>query len=175
MGQFRERLKGALIDCHKYGDFTLSSSNKASDYFDLAPLFLSPEGLRAVSAEVMSMLDGVDFDAIGCLELCPIPLVGAALVLSSKDKLGFVVRKGRKGHGTDNLVEGNLRSGSRVVILEDVTSTGQSVMKAIRAVEELGCKVVLILTIINRQEGCDELMAGYNFWWLFNRKELESE
>jgi len=181
MGRFRDKLRGALISCHKYGDFTLSCGGGSGEYYDLSSLFLSPNGLRMTGYEVMSALDDVEFDVLGCLELCPVPLVGAILANTPTDKLGeeisrrgFVVRKERKGHGTNNLIEGDLRCNDKAVILEDVTSTGQSVLKAVRAVEELGCKVVCILTIISRQEGCDELLKGYSFRYLFTRKELEN-
>jgi len=172
MGQFHNKLGTALVECHKYGDFELSSGKRAKEYYDLAPLFLSPDGLRLVSDEVVNALGEVEFDALGCYELCPVSLVGAILCRTFTNKRGFIVRKTRKGHGTNNLVEGDSRPGDRAVILEDVTSTGSSVMKAIRAVEGLGCEVVRILTIINRQEGCDELLKDYNFEYLFRKEEL---
>jgi len=172
MGQFHNMLRAALAECHHYGDFTLSCGGSSIEYYDLAPLLLSPNGLRMVSYEVTSALGSEEFDALGCLELCPVPLVGAVLHATSVNKRGFIVRKVGKGHGTNNLIEGDLYSGDRVVVVEDVTSTGQSVMKAIRAVEERGCRVVRVLTIINRQEGCDELLRDYNFGCLFKKEEL---
>jgi len=168
----RDKLGTALVECHKYGDFELSSGKRAKEYYDLAPLFLSPGGLRLVSDEVMSTLGEVEFDAFGCLELCPVPLVGAILSWTFTDKRGFIVRKTRKGHGTNRLIEGDLRPNDRVVILEDVTSTGNSVMRAVRAAEKLGCEVVCILTIVNRREGCDELLKDYDFRYLFRKEEL---
>ena len=169
----RDKLGTALVECHKYGDFELSSGKRAKEYYDLAPLFLSPGGLRLVSDEVMSTLGEVEFDAFGCLELCPVPLVGDILSRTFTDKRGFIVRKTRKGHGTNRLIEGYLRPNDKVVILEDVTSTGCSVMKAIRVVEELGCSVACILAVINRQEGCNELLKDYDFRSLFVKEELE--
>ena len=172
MSQFRSGLKDVLTRLHQHGDFKLSHGGRADDYFDLAPLFLSPYGLRLVSHEAMHAVCELEFDAIGCLELCPVPLLGAILVLTLVDKRGFVVRKTRKGHGTNRLIEGDLRAGDRVVIIEDVTSTGQSVMKVVRAVEEADCGVVSILTIINRQEGCGKLLGDYDFRWLYTKEEL---
>jgi len=172
MGQFRSVLRSALIECHHYGDFTLSCGGRAVEYYDLAPLFLSPNGLRMTSHEVINVLVDVKFDALGCMELCPVPLVGATLHGTFVDKRGFIVRKERKGHGTNALIEGDLRSSDNVVILEDVTSTGQSVMKAVRVVEELNCRVLCILTIVNRQEGCDELLRDYDFRCLFTKGDL---
>ncbi len=171
MGQLRGALKSALIGCHVHGDFELSSGDRANNYYDLNAFLLNPVGLRIACVEVVDGLGGVKFDALGCLELCPVPLIG--VVASLIGKPGFVVRKARKGHGTDRLVEGDLKVNSRVVVLEDVTSTGRSVLKAVRAVEEFGCKVVRILVLINLQEGCDELLGNYDFKWLFTRKELE--
>ena len=169
----RDKLGTALVECHKYGDFELSSGKRAKEYYDLAPLFLSPDGLRLVSDEVVNALGEVEFDALGCYELCPVSLVGAILSRTFTDKRGFIVRKTRKGHGTNRLIEGDLRPNDKVVILEDVTSTGCSVMKAIRVVEELGCSVACILAVINRQEGCNELLKDYDFRSLFVKEELE--
>ncbi len=162
-----------LTECHRGGSFKLSSGGIARDYYDLAPLFLCPDGLRTSGRAVVGALCREEFDALGCLELCPVPLIGAILSRTFTDKRGFIVRKKRKGHGMNNLIEGDLRPGDRVAILEDVISTGESVMYAVHIVEELGCRVDVILAIINRQEGCGELLRDYNFRWLFTRKELE--
>lgn len=172
MNQFRSILKKGLAGCHEQGVFVLSSGNKSKDYYDLAPIFLSPESLRAATFETLTALRDTEFDALGCIELCPTPLVGAVLGALPSSKHGFIVRKAKKGYGTDKLIEGSLCRGDKVVVLEDVTSTGQSVLRAVHAVEGLGCKVVCILTIINRQEGCDELLKDYNFRRLFTKGEL---
>jgi hypothetical protein len=86
----------------------------------------------------------------------------------------LIIRKQRKGYGTDRLIEGNPQPGDNVLIVEDVTASGTSVMKAIRALEEIDCKVFGIVTIINRQEGCDELLKDYNFWWITTKAELDA-
>jgi len=172
MGQFHNKLKAVLTKSHQYGNFELSHGGPANDYFDLAPLFLNPKSLRAVGHEVMSALGSLEFDTLGCLELCPVPLLGAILTRTFTDKRGFVVRKVKKGYGTNKLIEGDLRSGDRCVVLEDVTSTGLSVMKVVRAVETFGCKVVSILAVVNRREGCDELLRDYDFRCLFTKEEL---
>lgn len=172
MGQFHGELKSILTKLHQRGDFELSCGGHSGDYFDLAPLFLNPDNLRVVSYEVVSTLSNLEFDALGCLELCPVPLIGAVLISAFTDKRGFVVRKKRKGHGTNKLIEGDLRLYDKVVVLEDVTSTGRSVMKVIRTAEEFGCVVVCVLTVINRREGCDELLGNYDFRYLFTKEEL---
>ncbi len=172
MGQFHDKLKGMLTELHQRGDFELSHGGRANDYFDLAPLFLSSGSLRVVGHEVMCAIGSLEFDALGCLELCPIPLLGAILSRTFTDKRGFVVRKIRKGYGTNKLIEGDLRSGDRCVVLEDVTSTGQSIMKVIRAVEAVRCEVVSILAVVNRGEGCDELLGDYDFRYLFMKEDL---
>ena len=175
MGQFHDKLRSLLIKSHLDGNFKLPNNELAGDYFDLAPLFLSPNSLRMVSHEVMTALSSLEFNALGCLELCPVSLLGAILSRTFADKRGFVVRKARKGYGTDRLIEGDTRSGDRVIILEDVTSTGLSVMKVVYAVEELGCDVVCILAVINRREGCDELLKNYDFRYLFVKEELNGQ
>lgn len=168
----RELLRKAIKRCHLKGDFLLPTGYHSNEYFDLVPLFLNPSQLIQLVKEIeTTLLAEVEFDAIGCLELAPIPLISA--LCFSMHKNGFVVRKQKKGYGTNKLIEGNLCEGDRVVIAEDVTSTGGSVLKAIREVKEHGCEVVKVVTVLNRQEGCNELLKEYDFVWLFTKEEVE--
>ena len=164
-------LEVMLLDCYKQGDFILSSGKKSDEYYDLTSLLLDCRGLNLIGIQIMNTLKKIEYDALGCLELSSVSLVGVLLFMCRKK--GFIVRKEQKGYGTNKLVEGDLKFGDKVVIIEDVISTGQSVLKAINAVKELGCEVVCIIAIINRQEGCDELLKDYNFKWLFTKVELE--
>ena len=171
-----ENLKTFIMRCHRYGDFTLSGGGKDVEYYDLALLFLDSKGLGFVTDAIIQEIVVLEFDTIACLEMCPAPLVGSILLrFRDHDRCGAIVRKQRKGHGTNRLVEGYALCGNKVVLIEDVTSTGESAKKAIDALEAEGCEVVMVMTIINRQEGCDKLLQGYDFRWLFTKDELLSE
>jgi orotate phosphoribosyltransferase len=165
-------LRDLILDCHHRGDFTLSSGKKATEYFDLAPLLLGNVGLQAVCFDIESKLSGIKFDAMACYELCPVPILGAYIRGRHPSVKGLIVRKQRKGHGTNRLIEGAIQRLDRVVVIEDVTSTGASVIKAIQSLENAGCLIVAIVTIVNRQEGCEEALGYYNFTWLFTKEEL---
>lgn len=86
----------------------------------------------------------------------------------------FTVRKEAKGHGSGRLIEGNLPSGADVVVVEDVITTGESALRAIRAVEEAGARVLGILAVVDREEGGSERIsrAGYDVARLFTASEL---
>ena len=105
--------------------------------------------------------DDDDVVSIGGLELGAVPIVAAVCACSVRHRpiLGFVVRKERKGHGTDNRIDGNFRPNTTVALCEDVTTTGGSVMQAVRAVREQGATVKKIITIVDRLEGATDSLA----------------
>jgi len=125
-------------------------------------------------SEIQTSCKGLDFDPVGCMEMCPIPLVGVLLATSfmSPPLRGIVVRKHSKGYGTDNLIEGAISNHDSVLLIEDVTSTGSSVLQAAKAVEERGAVVGGIVTVLNIHEGCDDLLRDYDFRSLVSLKEL---
>lgn len=151
------------------GDFTLSSG-RSSDrgYFDGKMLTLSPKGAYQVGKAVFDEVSGIGVDAVGGL------VIGAALIVSVVAAISyqegrpiptFIVREEAKPHGTQKKIEGHLKPGSRVAIVDDVITTGTSVFKAIEAVEAANCKVVKVIALVDRHEGgSDELRRqGYDF------------
>jgi orotate phosphoribosyltransferase len=149
MGLFRER---AL----KFGDFTLASGKKAKYYLDGKQVTLHSRGLRQVSLGLLELLRGVEFDAVGGMSIGADPIVAGVLTVAAeqgRDLKGFLVRKESKGHGTQKYVEGPLEPGERVVIVEDVVTTGGSSLLAIDRVQEFGGKVVQVVAIVDRMEG----------------------
>lgn len=149
IGLFRER---AL----KFGDFTLASGKKAKYYLDGKQITLHSEGLRLVSEGLLDLLKDTQFDAIGGMSIGADPIIGGVLALAGtrgKDLQGFLVRKEAKGHGTNRFVEGPVQPGSRVVIVDDVVTTGGSSIQAIERIQEFGCTVVQVVAIIDRLEG----------------------
>jgi len=146
---FRER---AL----KFGDFTLASGKKAKYYVDGKQITLHSEGLRVVSEGLLELLEGVSFQAIGGMSIGADPIIGGVLAAAGakgRELLGFLVRKEPKGHGTQRFIEGPVQPGMKVVIVDDVVTTGGSSLQAIDRIQEFGCEVVQVVAIIDRMEG----------------------
>lgn len=161
--------------------FTLASGRTSDFYCNLKPTMLDPEGAFLIGALIAERLDGSSAEMIGGLEMGAVPLATSAAALSfmrGKAMPAFFVRKQAKEHGTKSLVEGLPRGvslkGRRVVILEDVTTTGGSSIKAVDAVRADGAEVVLVLTVVDRQEGAAETFkaAGIPFASLVTASEL---
>ncbi|HWN49653.1 MAG TPA: orotate phosphoribosyltransferase [Candidatus Acidoferrum sp.] len=141
------------------GPFKLASGEMSDYYLDMKPTTFSPEGLNLIADIVYDMLrDDRGIDSIGGLELGAIPITNAVSMRSWNDRPidGFVVRKERKGHGTDKKIDGNFRPNTNVVLFDDVTTRGGSVMEAVRAIRSRGGTVKKIITIVDRLEGAAE-------------------
>ena len=152
----------------KFGEFTLASGAKSNRYFEGKLLTLHPEGACRIGEAICDILEGSGVQAVGGLILGAVPIATAVAVISherGKSIPAFLVREAPKEHGTEKQVEGHLEPGMRVAIVEDVVTRGGSVFRAIKAVENLGCKVVKVVAIVDRHEGgSDKLIAdGYDF------------
>lgn len=150
----REELVQAIkINCLRYGDFTLKSGQHSLFYMDLRTVTISSL-LAALVNEINNDLKGVAFDAIGGPSTGADPLVSGYLYAFSNRQYmplrGFFVRKEEKGHGMKDLVIGSVKYGDKVVVVEDVTTTAGSLVKAIKAIQHYGCLVVRALTVIDR-------------------------
>jgi orotate phosphoribosyltransferase len=164
------------------GDFTLSSGKKSSYYLDCKLTTLHPEGALLTGHCVLELLDemGVQADAIGGLSMGADPVVSAAIVVSEILKRplpGFLVRKEAKKHGRHKQIEGieGVR-GKRVVIVDEVCTTGGSTQEAIDAVEREGAEVVAVISVVDREEGGSEsLRQKYNYRSVFTARELLGE
>ncbi|EAQ37004.1 orotate phosphoribosyltransferase [Nitrobacter sp. Nb-311A] len=141
------------------GDIKLSSGKSSTFYFDMKPTMLSPEGANVLSELILARLFGRGINYIGGLEMGAVPLISSVSLLSHIKKQplpGFFVRKEIKKHGTQRLIEGipnGSLSGKKVVILEDVTTSGESAMIAVAAAQAAGALVVMVLSIVDRGEG----------------------
>lgn len=174
----KDRLKEIINEKSlKRGDFTLASGAKSNYLFDLKTTMLDPEGANLIGHLVLEKL-GNDIDAIGGLELGACPAVSNACVISHQIKRplkAFYVRKEKKGRGTDQLIEGcELKKGEKVVILDDVTTKGGSVKEAIKAVQNAGCIVVKVLSIVDRNEGAKANLAqdGIDLDYIFSKDDF---
>jgi orotate phosphoribosyltransferase len=146
---FRER---AL----KFGSFTLASGKTARYYLDGKQITLHSEGLRLVGEGLLDLLSGVGFQAIGGMSIGADPIIGGVLAAAGargRELVGFLVRKEPKGHGTQRYIEGPVEPGMKVVVVDDVVTTGGSSLLAIDRIQEFGCEVVAVLAIVDRMEG----------------------
>ena len=164
--QARERLIERIRDlAYLYSekeDFTLASGRKSKHFFDMKPVMMDPECAHLLGVLMHHQIESIGrVDAIGGLELGAVPLTGIAIAKAGRGSSlkGFIVRKEPKGRGgrkTGNPpgIEGaSLESGNRVVLLEDVTTTGGSALKAAQMLIDMGCDVASCITILDRQEG----------------------
>lgn len=159
----REALK-KIVEARalKRGDFTLASGKKSSYYLDTKQITLHSAGLKLVSQGLLDMLDLSAVDAVGGMSIGADPIVAGILSAAGQEGvelLGLMVRKEPKGHGTNKYVEGPVEPGMKVVIVEDVVTTGGSALKAVERVQEFGCEVTEVLAIIDRLEGGEAAFA----------------
>ena len=166
--------------------FTLASGRQSPHFFDMKPVMMDPEAAHLIGVLIHSSIDNLgEIDAVGGLELGAVPLTGIAIAKAPKgSKLrGFIVRKEAKGRGgrkTGNPpgIEGStLNTGDRIVLLEDVTTTGGSALKAAVRLSEIGCEVVACITILDREEGGLQAFkdAGVNLIPLLLRSDITEE
>ena len=145
------------------GTFRLASGAVSDYYIDGKMAEAFSESAYLIGEVLYERTQDLQMDAIGGLEIGAVPLTTAAVIsyhLHGKKMEGFWVRDKAKGHGTRKVVEGNLKPGSRVVILDDVITTGGSSGKAIKEVKEMGCQVVRVLALVDRLQGADQFFKG---------------
>ncbi|MCC6509876.1 MAG: orotate phosphoribosyltransferase [Pirellulaceae bacterium] len=161
----------------RFGDFTLASGKKASFYLDCRQLTLHPQGANQVAAGMLDLLGSDLPDAIGGMAIGADPITASTITLAGQrglDLKGFIVRKEAKQHGMGRQVEGPVVAGQRVVIVEDVVTSGGSALAAVAAARDFGLKVEGILAVIDRLEGGREAIeeAGLSLKTLLTVKDF---
>jgi len=150
----------------------LVSGRSSNFYFNMKPSMLDPEGGHLMASLILNELKGADVDLIGGLEMGAVPLAVAVAVTSQITGWplrAFFVRKQAKEHGARKLIEGLAPQeslvGKRVIVLEDVTTTGGSALKAIEALKAEGAVIVGAISVVDRQEGAERAFkaAGIPF------------
>ena len=163
------------------GEVTLASGRKSDFYFNLKPTMLDPEGAALLAELTYEALRAEQVDYVGGLEMGAVPLAGAIAQLSwlnGRPIAAFFVRKKPKEYGAKLAVEGLAKNeslkGKRVVIVEDVTTTGGSAIKAAEAVRESGAEIAMVLTMVDREEGATDSFAaaGLPFRSLYKASEF---
>jgi orotate phosphoribosyltransferase len=180
---FRDRLlKDLQTDAYRKGDYTLSSGKKTNHYVNCKPVSLSGEGSILIGTLLLDLVEDETL-AIAGLTLGADPLVTSVAMTSWLDQTkrtkldALIIRKEAKDHGTTSQIEGRLPvQGCKVCVLEDVVTTGESAMKAVRVLREAGYKVEQVLSIVDRQENdeADDLFEKENieFVSLFNLDDI---
>jgi orotate phosphoribosyltransferase len=179
LGEARKKLMEIVNEKAVFkGDFTLASGQKSNYYIDGKFISLTSDGLAYFAKVILEMIkkDGVKY--IGGPTLGADPIIGGTVAMShliGRPLDGFIIRKEQRDHGRMRMIEGPLKEGSKVIIVEDVTTTGGSVLKGIKRVEEMGCEVVKIICLVDRLQGAEENFKkeGYNFTPIFKVNELD--
>jgi orotate phosphoribosyltransferase len=180
----------------RLGDFTLSSGGKSDYYIDCRTTTLHAEGGRLTGHAVLDLLKehGIEADAVGGLTMGADPIVCNVATASAwraieHQKLGypgrgllhgFLVRKAEKAHGTGRRIEGFCRESARVVIVDDVCTTGASTINAIQAAREAGMVVAAVVCLVERQEAggrpaVEAAAEGAPFLALFTANDVRAE
>jgi len=174
----RDRLRQMLLErSMRFGEFVLSSGATSNYYIDVRKTSLHPEGLKLISHMFHEILQTDNVTAVGGLTLGADPLV-AGLMLYSAERgrplEGFLVRRTTKDHGLRGQVEGNLAGHKRVAILDDVITSGESVLIAAEAAESYKAQVVRVLAVVDRGQGASQIFQqrGLPFTTLFSIGEL---
>jgi orotate phosphoribosyltransferase len=146
------------------GLFTLASGKQASYYLDCRKITLHPRGANLIAAGMLEVLQSYPSlpNAIGGMAIGADPITAAIVTVAGQRDLplkGFMVRKETKGHGLGKQVEGPVSPGDRVVIVEDVITSGGSALKAVEAAEAFGLQVERVIGIIDRLAGGKEAFA----------------
>lgn len=161
----------------KFGDFTLASGKKATYYLDGKQVTLDARGARLVGEGILDLLAGDMPAAVGGMSIGADPITAAVVTIAGVRDLplvGFMVRKEAKGHGTQRYIEGPVKPGDRVTIVEDVVTTGGSSLAAIERANEFGLVVTRVIAIIDRLEGGAAAFSqrGYPFYSLLTIEDF---
>ena len=170
-------LKVIFHSSFKRGKFKLSSGRESDFYLDAKQTTLIGKGSLLVAEMLLDEVISADVDAIGGPTIGADPMIGSVLTLSAikaHPLRGFIVRKEVKEHGTQKRIEGPIKKGDRVIIVEDVITTGASAYKAVKAVEDLQCEVAKVIPLVDRDEGGRAFFQkkGYDYCPLITMEDI---
>ena len=166
--EMKERLGEIILEkSFKYSEnppFTLASGRQSNFYFNCKPTTLDPEGMNLIGAIIFDLVKDTEITAAGGLTLGADPIANALAVISyqkGKPVKSFIVRKDVKDHGTKSAIEGNVRPGEKIAIIDDVITTGGSTITAIEHARKSGLDIEMVITLIDREEGGRENILKY--------------
>ncbi len=149
-------LKDSLIECGaiKFGKFVLTSGKESNYYVDIKQASTNPKVLKEIAEEMSKLISSDNVDIIAGMELGAVPL---AVALSLETKIPYVIiRKEKPTHGTGKQLVGNFTSSQHALVVEDVATTGGSIVKALIALRDGGLTVKKVLVVVDREEGAEE-------------------
>jgi orotate phosphoribosyltransferase len=154
----KQELIAALKACGaiRYGDFTLASGKKSKYYIDIKKASTDPKTLKLIARQAAFRIKQMDVNIIAGVELGGVPLATAVSMETELPLL--IVRKAIKDYGTKSRFVGDIRPEDRLVMLEDVTTSGGSVRNAIEVVRETGANVKYVISVVDREEGAIETL-----------------
>lgn len=163
-------------------EMKLASGRTSQFYFNMKPTMMHPEGAALIASLILDDVGADGADLIGGLEMGAVPLAASVAAISHSENrplATFFVRKQVKEHGTQAMIEGlapdETMTGKRVVVLEDVTTTGGSALKAVDVVRGAGGEVVKVITVVDRLEGAQDAFkeAGIAFAALLSADDVK--
>ena len=175
----KNRLKQILLEKSVITgrEFKLASGKTSNFYVDARVTTLDAEGAYLCGKIFLEMLREFKVDAVGGYSIGADPIVSAIAVLSFMENNpipAFIIRKEEKSHGTGKMIEGNFPLRARVVIFDDVVTSGGSILKGAAQVEQQGGTVAAVMAVLDREEGGKEKSeaAGYKFLSIFTKKDF---
>jgi orotate phosphoribosyltransferase len=155
----------------------LSSGKISNFYIDVRKVSLTPEGLYLISNLLWKFIKDEDIDAIGGPTLGADPIVSGICLIAYKNKKplkGFLIRKAPKKYGCQKMIEGKISSRDKVILIDDVATTGSSLIKVIEVLKKEKAKVTKVFVVVDREEGAKEnlLRLGYPLFSLFTKKDF---
>ena len=164
----------------KRGDFILSSGRSSKYLFQLRQTTMSPEGAALIGDIIVDYMNKVGLSCVGGLEMGAVPVVCAVSAMSfvkASPKDAFFVRKAAKEHGARERIDGHVQEGAGTLIIDDVATSGGSILKAIDGLKEekVNCSISKALVIVDRQEGASENLAksGIELVSIFKKEDFD--
>lgn len=177
--QTRARLRQLYLDrAISFGTFTLASGKTSNYYINSKKVLFHSEAVALLGEMLYQATQDLPIVGIGGLEVGAIPMAAAAAMRyhqHGRTIEGFFVRKEAKGHGSKQRIEGEIKPGDHVAVIDDVLTTGGSVVQAIEEVEKLGCIVDRVVCVVDRLQGAREALAKYDYRPLFTIKDFGIE
>ena len=165
-------------DAYIKAQVQLSKGGKSNFYFDNKQVTLDPEGINIVADRILDIMENEHLSYIGGPESGSIPIVAAVVTKSlsrTNPVYGFFVRKNPRTHGRMLNIEGKFKPGENVVLVEDTTTTGGSIIDAYQEVIKNGGKVPLIISLVDREQGAKESIEkkGIKFISLYRKRDFD--